>query len=91
MTKNGNPDSGTITGTRRLRGLAALASGLLLTTAIGCSDFLEVDNPASLLDEDLERKELLGTLANTPEGNLAGTYSSLLTRHGLLSDELFHP
>ena len=79
------------TGTARRSGVAALATGILLTAAIGCSDFLEVDNPASLLDEDLERKELLGTLANTPEGNISGTYSSLLTRHGLLSDELFHP
>ncbi len=68
-----------------------LATGALLVAGTGCGDFLEVDNPASLLDEDLERKELLATLANTPEGNLTGTYSGLLTRHGLLSDELFHP
>lgn len=91
MRNQWNPGNGRITAIRRKRGLGIPASGLLLTAAIGCSDFLEVDNPASLLDEDLQRKELLNTLANTPEGNLAGTYSSLLTRHGLLSDELFHP
>lgn len=91
MIRDRNRGIGRTTGTGRGRGLLALAAGVLLTAAVGCSDFLEVDNPASLLDEDLERKELLGTLANTPEGNIAGTYSGLLTRHGLLSDELFHP
>lgn len=82
---------GRVNGIARRGCVTALAAGLLVVAGTGCEDFLEVDNPASLLDEDLERKELLGTLANTPEGNIAGTYSSLLTRHGLLSDELFHP
>ena len=91
MKKHGDRGIGRTTGTGEGRGFMALAVGVLLIAAIGCSDFLEVDNPASLLDEDLERKELLTTLANTPEGNITGTYSSLLTRHGLLSDELFHP
>jgi hypothetical protein len=65
--------------------------GLSLLMFAGCDDFLDVDNPGSLLDEDLERPELLATLANTPEANIAGTMSSLNTRSGLLSDELFHP
>ena len=92
MKNRGNNVIGkTISGFGRHRAIITLCAGLLLVAGSGCSDFLEVDNPASLLDEDLERKELLGTLANTPEGNIAGTYSSLLTRHGLLSDELFHP
>ena len=91
MNKHGDRGIGRTIGIVRTRGVIALCAGLLLVAGTGCSDFLEVDNPASLLDEDLERKELLGTLANTPEGNITGTYSSLLTRHGLLSDELFHP
>lgn len=74
---------------RGLRRLAVGALGVLALTA--CSDFLDVENPASLLDEDLNRTELLNTLANTTEGNLTGTYSSLNVRSGLLSDELFHP
>lgn len=91
MGKYGKKGIGKVNAIARRGRVAVLAAGLLLVAGTGCEDFLEVDNPASLLDEDLERKELLGTLANTPEGNIAGTYSSLLTRHGLLSDELFHP
>ena len=68
-----------------------LAAGLSLLIFAGCSDFLDVENPDSLLDEDLERPELLETLGNTPEGNITGTLSGLNIRSGLLSDELFHP
>jgi len=68
----------------------AVCLGALLPLA-ACDGFLDVENPASLLDEDLDRPELLETLANTPEGNITGAYSSLLTRAGLLADELFHP
>ncbi|GIT50984.1 MAG: hypothetical protein Ct9H300mP15_11970 [Gemmatimonadota bacterium] len=30
------------------------------------------ENPASLLDDDLNRPELLATLSHTPEANIAG-------------------
>lgn len=70
--------------------LRSLAAGALMLALTGCSDFLDVENPASLLDEDLNREELLATLAHTTEGNITGTYSSLNVRSGLLSDELFH-
>lgn len=74
----------------RTPALRALATGAVAVALTGCSDFLDVENPASLLDEDLNREELLNTLANTTEGNITGTYSSLNVRSGLLSDELFH-
>ena len=77
---------------RRIKhGVGSVAAGLSLFMFAGCSDFLDVENPGSLLDEDLERPELLETLGNTPEGNITGTLSGLNTRSGLLSDELFHP
>ena len=72
---------------RSPRGVVA---GALVMILAGCTDFLDVDNPASLLDEDLGREELVTTLANTTEGNITDTYSSLNERSGLLSDELFH-
>lgn len=64
---------------------------LALVVSAGCDSFLDVENPASLLDEDLGRPELIKTLANTPEGNLAGQIGSLSTRSGMLADELMHP
>lgn len=73
------------------RVIASLAACLLLLMGVGCSGLFDVENPASLLDEDLTRAELLETLANSPEGNLTGTYSSLNVRSALLNGELFHP
>jgi len=71
------------------RGVAVAT--LLMASLAGCDDFLDVENPASLLDKDLERPELLETLAATPQANIAGDMSSLNSRSGLLSDELLHP
>lgn len=73
------------------QGAARLAAVLSLLLFAGCDGFLDVENPASLLDEDLDRPELLETLSNTAEGNITGTYSDLNTRSGLLADEIFHP
>lgn len=56
----------------------------------GCDGFLDVENPASLLDEDLDRDELLETLAATPQANIAGDIASILIRSSLLGDELLH-
>lgn len=72
-------------------GARTLATALLLAACASCEGYLDVENPASLLDEDLGRPELLESLANTPEGNLADEYTDLMVRSGLLSDELFHP
>jgi hypothetical protein len=69
----------------------SVVTGLFLLVLAGCDGYLDVENPASLLDEDLERPELLETLARTPEANIAGDLSSLNSRAGLLSDELLHP
>jgi len=78
--------------TKRTRGPGGVAvAALLVVSLAGCDDLLSVENPASLLDEDLERPELLATLAATPEANISGTMSSLNSRSGLLSDELLHP
>ena len=78
--------------TKRTRGPGGVAvAALLVVSLAGCDDLLSVENPASLLDEDLERPELLATLAATPEANIPGTMSSLNSRSGLLSDELLHP
>ena len=73
------------------RRVGRIAAGFSLLMVTGCGDIFDVENPGSLLDEDLETPALLETLANTPEGNLTGTYSSLNTRSALLSGELFHP
>ena len=71
------------------RGVAVAA--LLMASLAGCDDLLDVENPASLLDEDLERPELLETLAATPEANISGDLSGLNSRSALLADELLHP
>lgn len=72
-------------------GSRSAAGVLLLGLLVGCDSYLDVENPASLLDEDLERPELLETLANTPEANIAGDLSGLNSRSGLLADEILHP
>ena len=78
--------------TKRTRGPGGVAvAALLMASLAGCDDFLDVENPASLLDEDLERPELLETLAATPQANIAGSMSGLNSRSGLLADELLHP
>ena len=73
------------------RDVGSLSIALSVLMCAGCSDIFDVENPGSLLDEDLETPALLETLGNTAEGNLTGTYSSLNTRSGLLSGEIFHP
>ncbi|MDA0310917.1 MAG: RagB/SusD family nutrient uptake outer membrane protein [Gemmatimonadetes bacterium] len=75
--------------TKGPRGVTAAC--LVLILSAGCESFLDVENPASLLDADLGRPELIQTLANTSEGNLAGQLGSLNTRSGMLADELMHP
>jgi hypothetical protein len=85
----------TATGSRRMRwimrnAIGTLALGLALSVA-GCDGIFDVENPGSLLDEDLASPGLLDALGNTAEGNITGTYSSLNTRSGLLNGEIFHP
>lgn len=70
--------------------IGTLALGLSLSVA-GCDGIFDVENPGSLLDEDLASPGLLDALGNTAEGNITGTYSSLNTRSGLLNGEIFHP
>ena len=74
---------------RRIRqGVGSVAAGLSLFMFAGCSDFLEVENPGSLLDEDLERPELLEThrrvAARGPPsaGTLAARFTSAADRVG---------
>lgn len=71
-------------------GIGSLAVGLAVLLT-GCGDIFDVENPGSLLDEDLASPGLIEALANTTEGNLTGTYSGLNTRSGLLNGEIFHP
>ena len=66
-------------------------AGMLMVLFSGCDNFFDVENPASLLDEDLERPELLATLSHTPEANIAGDVVSLSQRSALLADEMLHP
>lgn len=73
---------------RRSHGAVA---ALLLGFLVGCDSYLDVENPANLLDDDLERPELLETLARTPEANISGDLSGLNTRSGLIADEILHP
>ena len=73
------------------RGLRVAATAMVSVAALaGCEGFLDVENPGSLLDDDLERPELLETLAATPQANIAGDISSILIRSSLLGDELLH-
>jgi len=68
-----------------------LVVGLMLLMAMGCSGLFDVDNPASLLDGDLDTPGLIETLANSPEGNMAGTYGTVTIQNSLVGGELFHP
>lgn len=72
------------------RGFRVAAAVLASVALVGCDNFLEVENPGSLVDDDLERPELLETLAATPQANIAGDISSILIRSSLLADELLH-
>ena len=77
--------------THRRGGISGAATAMFAVAALaGCDGFLDVENPASLLDEDLERPELLATLAATPQANIAGDISGTFSRSSLLGDELLH-
>jgi starch-binding outer membrane protein, SusD/RagB family len=68
---------------------AALVLGLFSLTA--CSGLFDVDNPGSLLDEDLETPFLEGTLSTSAEGELVGPFSSALVNGEMLGDHVWHP
>ena len=73
------------------RGRGVVVAALSVALFSGCDNFFDVENPASLLDDDLNRPELLATLSHTPEANIAGDVSSLSQRSALLADEMLHP
>ena len=58
------------------RGRGVVVAALSVALFSGCDNFFDVENPASLLDDDLNRPELLATLSHTPEANIAGDVSS---------------
>jgi hypothetical protein len=79
--------------TSRAAGRAAryLLLGLGLTATGACDDIFEVENPGSLVDEDLEVPFLEGTLSTTAEGELVGAFSQALVNGEMLGDHVWHP
>lgn len=66
-----------------------LAMGLSVLGA--CDDIFEVENPGSLVDEDLEVPFLESTLSTTAEGSLVGPFASALVNGEMLGDHVWHP
>lgn len=77
------------------RSLGRVALYTLLGMGLGvfgaCDDIFEVENPGSLIDEDLEVPFLEGTLSTTAEGSLVGPFSSALVNGEMLGDHVWHP
>jgi hypothetical protein len=71
-------------GTGMLLGLALIAMG-------GCDGLFDVENPGSLIDEDLETPFLENTLSTTAEGEMVGPFSSALVNGEMLGDHVWHP
>lgn len=70
------------------RGLALL---LAATSLVACDGLFDVENPGSLLDEDLEVPFLEATLATSAEGQLVGSYATALVEGEMLGDHVWHP
>jgi hypothetical protein len=68
----------------------AAAAVLLGFTAAGCDGLLTVDNPSSILDEDLNSPSGAAALAAGVAGSFNGAYSAEAVWSALLSDELLH-
>ncbi len=56
-----------------------------------CDDLFEVENPGSLIDEDLETPFLESTLSTSAEGELVGPFTSALVNGEMLGDHVWHP
>jgi hypothetical protein len=67
--------------------LVALVLPLLLA---GCEGFLDVENPANLLDEDLNDEALETALSNSGEANLSTGYSRAVVLGEMLGDHVFN-
>ena len=65
--------------------------GMGLSVLGACDDIFEVENPGSLVDEDLEVPFLEGTLSTTAEGSLVGAFSQALVNGEMLGDHVWHP
>lgn len=65
--------------------------GMGLSVLGACDDIFEVENPGSLVDEDLEVPFLEGTLSTTAEGALVGAFSGALVNGEMLGDHVWHP
>lgn len=68
---------------------AALMLAVFSLTA--CDGLFDVENPGSLVDEDLETPFLENTLATSAEGELVDDYSSALVNGEMLGDHVWHP
>jgi len=66
------------------------AVALLLLATAGCDALLTVDNPSSILDEDLDSAAGVAALAAGAAGNFNAAYTSAALWSALLSDELLH-
>lgn len=77
------------TGVRRPFG-ACVALSLAVLVAGGCDDLLSVDNPSSILDEDLNTPAGVAALAAGVAGSFNGAFSNAAVWSALLSDELIH-
>jgi hypothetical protein len=73
----------------RLAHVAALMLFITMSTA-SCSDFLDVDNEADILDEDLNTPDAIGPVVNGVAGDFGVMYSVGAMNAGLAGLELWH-
>ena len=75
---------------RWVRARRGAAIALLLATTAGCESLLTVDNPSSILDEDLDTEAGIAALTAGVAGDFNDAYTTTALWVALLSDELLH-
>lgn len=66
------------------------AAAALLFALTGCGDILTVDNPSSILDEDLNSESGIAALTAGVAGDFNAAFTGTAVWAALLSDELIH-
>src|SRR5690625_4609647 len=75
----------TIANRSGVRRYAAVVLGLFLFT--GCDGLLEVTNPGSVEEDDLDNPTLAATIVNSALGQFECAYTSYVASTGILSQE----
>lgn len=64
------------------------ALSVIVILSFTTCDLLEVDNPSSLTDEDLDMPSQIDFLVNSAAGNVLNAYPRVILASGLISDDL---